>query len=175
MKTLILIIFLSLTSSGSSQFWKPKPVITPTPVVEVAVKPENATSIQEARKIIRELNTELQIAKSENTKLKTNLENADRKVEEAVSGTAVVQKQADALRAWGIERQNEAFEWMSKHSKTLKKYHRLKTVASIVGGIFGLVFGIFCMRFVPPVYAAYAFALPIACTVIASGWVWIFF
>jgi hypothetical protein len=175
MKTLILIIFLSLTSSGFSQFWKPKPTPTPVPVAEVVVKPENTTSIQEARKIIRELNTELQVAKSENAKLKTNLENADKKVEEAVSGTAVVQKQADALRAWGIERQNEAFEWMSKHSKTLKKYHRLKTVASIVGGIFGLVFGIFCMRFVPPVYAAYAFALPIACTVIASGWVWIFF
>jgi septal ring factor EnvC (AmiA/AmiB activator) len=133
------------------------------------------STIAQARSIIKELNTELQDAKRENTVLQTRLNNANDRVLEAEKNTHQVQKNADALRDWGIDQQNQAFEWMSKHTKTLQKYHRLKTVASIVGGIFGLMFGIFCMRFVPPVYAAYAFALPIACTVIAAGWVWVFF
>jgi septal ring factor EnvC (AmiA/AmiB activator) len=133
------------------------------------------STISQARSIIKELNTELQEAKRENTVLQTRLKNANDRVLEAEKNTNQVQKNADALRDWGIDQQNQAFEWMTKHTKTLQKYHRLKTVASIVGGIFGLMFGIFCMRFVPPVYAAYAFALPIACTVIAAGWVWVFF
>jgi hypothetical protein len=133
------------------------------------------STISQARTIIKELNTELQDAKRENTVLQTRLNNANDRVLEAEKNTNQVQKNADALRDWGIDQQNQAFEWMAKHTKTLQKYHRLKTVASIVGGIFGLMFGIFCMRFVPPVYAAYAFALPIACTVIAAGWVWVFF
>ncbi len=175
MKTLILIILLSLNSTGLSQFWRPKASPTPVPVAEVVVKPENTTSIQEARKIIRELNAELQSAKTENAKLKTNLDNANKKVEEAESNTTIVQKQADILREWGIEKQNEAFEWMAKQKKILDKYKRLKVVASIVGGIFGFIFGIWAMKFVPPVYAAYAFGLPIATTLLTSGWVWVFF
>ncbi len=151
---LTLIIFFSLVGTGFAQV---------------------PSTISQARSIIKELNTELQDAKRENTVLQTRLNNANDRVLEAEKNTNQVQKNADALRDWGIDQQNQAFEWMSKHTKTLQKYHRLKTVASIVGGIFGLMFGIFCMRFVPPVYAAYAFALPIACTVIAAGWVWVFF
>jgi hypothetical protein len=175
MKFLALIIFLSLTNIAFGQFWRPKPTPTPVPVAQVVVKPENTTSIQEARKIIKELTSELQIAKEENQKLKTNLENANGKINDAESNTATVQKQADVLRAWGIERQNEAFEWMAKHKKISDKYKKLKTIASLVGGIFGLIFGIWAMRFVPPIYAAYAFALPIVTTLLTSGWVWIFF
>jgi septal ring factor EnvC (AmiA/AmiB activator) len=151
---LTIIIFFSLIGAGVTQV---------------------PSTIAQARSIIKELNTELQDAKRENTVLQTRLNNANDRVLEAEKNTNQVQKNADALRDWGIDQQNQAFEWMSKHTKTLQKYHRLKTVASIVGGIFGLMFGIFCMRFVPPVYAAYAFALPIACTVIAAGWVWVFF
>jgi predicted PurR-regulated permease PerM len=151
---LTIIIFFSLIGAGFTQV---------------------PSTIAQARSIIKELNTELQDAKRENTVLQTRLNNANDRVLEAEKNTNQVQKNADALRDWGIDQQNQAFEWMAKHTKTLQKYHRLKTVASIVGGIFGLMFGIFCMRFVPPVYAAYAFALPIACTVIAAGWVWVFF
>lgn len=133
------------------------------------------STITQARVLIQELNTELQNAKRENTVLQTRLSNANDRVLEAESNTNQVQRNADALRDWGVEQQNQAFEWMSKHTKTLQRYHRLKTVASIVGGIFGFIFGIWCMRFVPPVYASYAFALPIACTLISAGWVWIFF
>lgn len=149
-----LIIFLGIASSASAQ--------TPS-------------TISQARTLVKELNTELQEAKKENAILQTRLDNANKKVLEAETNTNQVQKNANALRDWGIDQQNQAFEWMSKHIKTLQRYHRLKTVASIVGGIFGLIFGLWGMRFVPPIYAAYAFALPIVCTTVAAGWVWIFF
>lgn len=176
MKTLItLLTFLFLANIGYGQFWKPKPKATPIPVVKAEATQSPMNNLQEARKIIRELNSELQTAKTENTKLKINLENATKSLDTAQKNTITVQRNADILRDWGVAKQNESFEWMDKHKKTLAKYHRLKYVASIVGGIFGLIFGVWLMRFVPPVYAAYAFALPIVATLISSGWVWLFF
>lgn len=175
MKFLTIIIFLSLASSGYSQFWKPKKKSTPTSVVEVTKKPETASSIKEAREIIKELNSELKVAKEKNFKLKLNLENANKKVLEANKNTETVQKNADALKNWGVEQQNQAFQWMEKHTSTLKKYHRLKNIAAIVAGLFGTMLGMYCMRLVPPIYAAYAFALPIAGAILAFGAVWMFF
>jgi hypothetical protein len=176
MKTLI-ILFLLFGSSAYGQFWKPKPkpvTATPPPAsVTPAQKPEGNT--QEARKLVRELNQNLVTAREENLKLKANLENAKKDLETSEKRVAEAQRQADLLREWGIARQNEAFEWMAKHEKVLDKYHHLKFVASIVGGIFGFVFGIWLMRFVPPVYGAYALSLPVATTAISAGWVWIFF
>jgi hypothetical protein len=64
---------------------------------------------------------------------------------------------------------------MEKHTATLKRYHKLKNIAAIVAGLFGAMLGMYCMRLVPPVYAAYAFALPIAGAVLAFGCVWMFF
>ena len=64
MKKLLLILCLfSFTTTGFGQFWKPKPKPTPVPVrVAEAVKsPMN--NLQEARKIIKELNSELTSAK----------------------------------------------------------------------------------------------------------------
>jgi hypothetical protein len=176
MKTLITFAtLLVLTNMGHGQFWKPKPKATPVPVVKAEAVQSPTNNLQEARKIIRELNLELESAKTENTKLKINLENATKSLDAAQKSTITVQRNADILRDWGIAKQNESFEWMAKHQKTLAKYHRLKYVASIVGGIFGLIFGIWLMRFVPPIYATYAFALPIITTLISSGWVWLFF
>jgi hypothetical protein len=173
MKTLIVIIFLSLTSSGFSQFWKPKPKPTPTPVpvAEVVVKPENTTSIQEARKIIRELNSELQVAKTENAKLKTNLENANKKVDEAQSNTAVVQKQADTLKQWGIQKQNEAFQWLEKYNNSIKRYHRLKWIAAIIAAAGGVLFGLQFMAFAPPPYNLF---IPIGSAGLFGALVWFF-
>jgi uncharacterized protein YhaN len=173
MKTLIFIIFLSLTSSGFSQFWKPKPKPTPTPVpvAEVVVKPENTTSIQEARKIIKELNSELQVAKTENTKLKTNLENANKKVDEAQSNTAVVQKQADTLKQWGVQKQNEAFQWLEKYNSSVKRYHRLKWIATIIAAAGGILLGLQFMSFTPPPYNLF---IPIGGAGLFGALVWIF-
>jgi hypothetical protein len=176
MKTLITFTaFLILTSAGYGQFWKPKPKATPVPVVKAEVTQSPMNNLQEARKIIRELNLELGSAKTENTKLKISLENATKSLGEAQKNTVTVQRNADILRDWGVAKQNESFEWMDKHKKTLSKYHKLKYVASIVGGIFGLIFGVWLMRFVPPIYAMYAFALPVITALISSGWVWLFF
>ena len=175
MKILTIIIFLSLASSGYSQFWKSKRKSVSAPVAENVVKSENTNSIKEAREVIKELNTELKVAKEENSKLKLNLENANKKVLEAEKNSAILQKNADALKNWGIEQQNQAFQWMEKHTSTLKRYHKLKNIAAIVAGLFGAMLGMYCMRLVPPVYAAYAFALPIAGAVLAFGAVWMFF
>jgi len=170
-----LLFLLCFVSSGYSQFWKSKPKSTPIPVAEVVVNPKNTTSIQEARKIIKDLNSELTIAKEENSKLKLNLENANKQVEKANKDISIVQKNADTLKDWGIEQQNQAFQWMEKHTSTLKRYHKLKNIAAIVSALFGAMLGMYCMRFIPPVYAAYAFTLPIAGAILAFGGVWMFF
>ena len=120
MKFLTIIIFLSLVSSGYSQFWKSKRKPVSAPVVEVVSKPKPTNSINEAKEIIKEINKELKIAKEENFKLKTNLENANKKVLEANKNTDIVQKNANTLKDWGIEQQNQAFEWMNKYTSTLK-------------------------------------------------------
>lgn len=170
-----LMFLLCFISNGYSQFWKSKPKSTPIPIAEVVVKPENTTSIQEARKIIKELNTELIVAKDENLNLKLNLENANKNIEQANKDVAVVQKNADILKNWGIEQQNQSFKWMEKYTSTIKRYHKLKTIAAIVSALFGAMLGMYCMRFIPPVYAAYAFGLPIAGAILAFGGVWMFF
>jgi hypothetical protein len=173
----IIIFLILLTSSGYAQFWKPKATPTPAPTTVAApgVTNTSSSSLQEARVIILELNNNLLAAKEENKKLKLSLSNAETKITNTEKNTEIVQKNADSLRTWGIARQNEAFEWMAKHEKILKRYHYLKLVASVVGGVFGFVFGIWLMRFVPPIYAAYAVALPLASLLVSSGWVWLFF
>jgi len=173
------LIFLTLPGYG--QFWTPKPkpaapVAVVVPQVEAQAKKVAATpKIEEARQIIKELTTNLQTAKEENNKLKINLSNAEKKIETSEKRVKEVERNAELLREWGIARQNEAFEWLSKHDKVLDRYHHLKLVASMVGGVFGFIFGIWLMRFVPPVYGAYALALPLVTTLLASSWVWIFF
>ena len=127
------------------------------------------------KEVIKELNTELKVAKQENQKLKNNLDQANKEVKKGFEKTLEVQKNADLLKEWGVEQHNQAFEWMDKYTKTIKRYHRLKNIAAIVAGLFGAMLGMYCMRLVPPVYAAYAFALPIAGAVMVFGAVWMFF
>lgn len=173
---IFLIVFFALSSVSFGQFWKskPKPTPTPAPVTVVTNKP-TATSLQQAKEVIKELNTELKLAKEENQKLKVNLDQANKEVKKGFEKTLEVQKNADLLKEWGVEQQNQAFAWMDKYTKTIKRYHRLKNIAAIVAGLFGAMLGMYCMRLVPPVYAAYAFALPVAGAVMAFGAVWMFF
>jgi Skp family chaperone for outer membrane proteins len=175
---IFLIIFFTLTSISFGQFWKPKPKPTPIPKptpVAVITNKVSTTSLQQAKEVIKELNTELKLAKEENQKLKVNLDQANKEVKKGFEKTLEVQKNADLLKDWGIEQQNQAFAWMDKYTQTIKRYHRLKNIAAIVAGLFGAMLGMYCMRLVPPVYAAYAFALPIAGAVMAFGAVWMFF
>jgi Skp family chaperone for outer membrane proteins len=179
MKTYIfIIIFFALSNLSFGQFWKPKPKSTPVPQptpVAVVTNKVSTTSLQQAKEVIKELNTELKVAKEENQKLKNNLDQANKEVKKGFEKTLEVQKNADLLKEWGVEQQNQAFEWMDKYTKTIKRYHRLKNIAAIVAGLFGAMLGMYCMRLGPPVYAAYAFALPIAGAVMAFGAVWMFF
>jgi hypothetical protein len=174
----ILITLLILTSSSFAGYWNSKPKPTPTPVIVTKTISSPSTtnsSLQEAKSVIKELNNELNSTKSLNNDLKTKLNAATAKIKETELNTQQVQKNADALKAWGIEQQDQAFQWMDKYTKTIKRYHRLKNIAAIVAGLFGAMLGMYCMRLVPPVYAAYAFALPIAGAVLAFGAVWMFF
>jgi hypothetical protein len=172
MKKLLTIIFiLSLTSSAMAWPWDKKP--TPKPEVKTPTpsKVETGSSLQQARQVIKELGAELNTAKSENAKLKTNLENANKKVEEAKSNTAIVQKQADALKEWGIQKQQEAFKWLEKYNNAIKRYHRLKWIAAIIAAAGGVLLGLQFMSFVPPPYNLF---IPIGGAGLFGALVWIF-
>jgi VIT1/CCC1 family predicted Fe2+/Mn2+ transporter len=174
-KTLALLILLTISTTSFGQFWKPKakPSPTPKPVVVEVVK-TNTSSLQEAKNVIKELNTELSSAKASNAELKTKLDSANSRVKDAELNTQQVQKNADALKAWGVEQQDQAFQWMDKYTKAIKRYHRLKNIAAFVGALFGAMLGMYCMRLVPPVYAAYALALPVAGAVLGFTGIWLF-
>lgn len=131
------------------------------------------TTIQQARVLIQELNKELTDAKTVNEGLKEKIKNALFALDEGKKETNLVKKNADLLRDWGINQQNLAFEWMEKHDKMQKRYHFLKNLTGIIAAIYGFTFGIYCMRYVPPVYSAYAFALPIVTAIIAFFAVWL--
>jgi hypothetical protein len=177
MKKLFILFMLAGAAGAYAQFWKPKAKPTPTPpaAAQTAEAVRAGGNSSEVKKIIRELNSSLLAAKEDNKNLRASLEGAEKNLEISETRTREAQKQADLLREWGIAKQNEAFEWLAKHEKVLKRYHDLKFVASVVGGIFGFVFGVWLMRFVPAVYAAYALSLPLVFTGISAGWVWIFF
>lgn len=154
------------TKSAPQKLQESKPA--PTPALS------KQDILNEVKLKVGKLDTELKNAKQENTSLKNSLENAKQEVAAAKLETQTVQKNADSLKAWGVEQQNQAFEWMNKYTAAVKRYHRLKLVAALVSAVAGAMVGMYCMRLVPTVYAAYAFALPIAGAVLAFGAVWMF-
>jgi septal ring factor EnvC (AmiA/AmiB activator) len=79
-KLLPFIILLILSGTSFGQFWKPKPRPTPVPKpISVAVE-KSKNPIQDEKQIVKELQSELKIAKNENTKLKQNLNEANTNV-----------------------------------------------------------------------------------------------
>ena len=132
------------------------------------------STLQEAKNVIQDLNVELRSAKQTNIDLdqklqtsKSNLENAELRVQE-------VQKTADILKEWGIEQQSQAFAWMDRFNKAIKRYHFLKNIAATIAAFYGLCLGLYCMKYVPPVYGAYAYALPLVGAVLGFFGVWLF-
>jgi hypothetical protein len=173
-KLLPIIIILGLASSAMAWPWnkkEKKEVVTTKPVATVVVQKNNKTNIQEAQEIIKELNSELKSAKSENVKLKSNLANANTKVAEAVNNVSVVQKQADALKDWGVQQQQEAFKWFEKYTDTVKRYHRLKWIAALIGAAGGVLLGLQFMAFIPP---PYNLLIPIGGAGLFATLVWLF-
>jgi septal ring factor EnvC (AmiA/AmiB activator) len=154
-KLLPIIIIFCLASSAMAWPWskrEKKEVPAVKPVATKVVKTNSKTSIQEAREVIQELNSELTSAKNENAKLKNNLVNANKKIKEAESSLINVQKQADLLKEWGIQKQQEAFQWLEKYNNAIKRYHRLKWIAALIAAAGGVFLGLQFMAFVPPPY-----------------------
>jgi hypothetical protein len=168
-KIITFIIFIILANTGYSQFglFKPKPKPSPTPVVEV--KSDNP--IQDAKKIIQELKFELNSVKSENEKLKTNLVNANNSVKKGFDDIGKLNKDIDALKKWGVIQQAEAQRWLERYNKAVKRYHKLKWIASIIAAGGGILLGLRFMAFVPP---PYNILLPIGGAGLFGILVWIF-
>jgi len=168
--TLLTLLVLAVPSQAQLfKFGKPKPTPTPVPQAEVVVKPENTTSIQEARKIIRELNAELTAAKSENANLKQNLDDATKKVLSAEKSTLEVQKNADALKEWGIIQQAEAQRFMERYNNAVKRYHRLKIIAAVIASLGGVLLGVQFMALTPPPYNLF---IPVIFSGVFAALVW---
>jgi ElaB/YqjD/DUF883 family membrane-anchored ribosome-binding protein len=173
-KLLPIIIILSLTSSVMAWPWNKKEkegVVTTKPVATKVVQTNSKTSIQEAQEIIKELGSELKSAKSENARLKNNLVSANSKIVEAVNNVSIVQKQADALKDWGVQQQQEAFKWFEKYNDTVKRYHRLKWIAALIAAAVGVLLGLQFMNLIPP---PYNLLVPIGGAGLFGTLIWVF-
>ena len=154
-------------SNSYGQFWKPKPKPTPTPV---AVE-KSKTPIQDARVLVKELQSELKIAKSENLKLKDNLNQANENVKAGFLKVTKLEKDIVTLKEWGVVQQAEAQKWLEKYTKAVKRYHRLKLIAAIIAAAGGVLLGLQFMNFVPP---PYNIGVPIGGAALFSALIWFF-
>ena len=164
----LLILLLTINSSMAIQWpWQKKePIPKPTPAV-VVTKSKNP--IQDSRLIVRELSVELKTAKAENIRLKTSLDKANNNLKTAELKVIEVQKAADVLKEWGVAQQQEAYKWMEKFEKTIKRYHRLKLIACIIAAAAGVFIGLQFMNLVPP---PYNFGVPIGGASLFAALVW---
>jgi hypothetical protein len=171
MKKLVpIVLLLILTSTGYSQFnwFKPKPKAQPTPV---AVVQKSKTPVQDAKQIVKELQSELRVAKSENVKLKNNLSKANGNLKDSFLQIDKLKKDIDALKEWGVVQQAEAQKWLEKYTNAIKRYHRLKWIAAIIAGAVGVLLGLQIMSFVPP---PYSLLVPIGGAGLFATLVWVF-
>lgn len=170
-KFLPIVLFLILNSTGYSQFnwFKPKPK---APQSQTAVVVEKSrTPIQDAKQIIKELESELTVAKTENSKLKDNLANANANLKESFLQIDKLKKDIETLKEWGVVQQAEAQKWLEKYTNAIKRYHRLKWIAAIIAGAVGILLGLQIMGFVPP---PYSLLVPIGGAGLFASLVWIF-
>lgn len=162
----IILLFIFI-NTGYSQFnwFKPKP--KPTPVVVEKSK----TPIQDAKKIVKVLQTELKVAKSENAKLKDNLNKANSNLKDSFVQIDKLKKDIDTLKEWGVVQQAEAQKWLEKYTNAVKRYHRLKWIAAIIAAAVGVLLGLQIMSFVPP---PYSLLVPVGGAGLFATLVWIF-
>lgn len=170
-KLLPLVILLVLTGTSFGQFWKPKPKATPSPKPIPVVVEKSKTPVQDARQLIKELTAELNGAKSENTKLKSNLAQANENIKKGFLEIDKLKKDIDTLKEWGIVQQTEAQKWLEKYNNAVKRYHRLKWIAAIIAAAGGVLLGLQIMGFVPP---PYNLLVPIGGAGLFATLVWLF-
>lgn len=171
-KFLPLIILCVLSSTSFGQFWKPeywksraKPVPTPAPTA-VVVNP-----IKDAKQLIKDLQSELGVAKTENSKLEKNLQQAQLDLSASFAEIDKLNKDIKTLKEWGVVQQAESQKWLEKYNSAVKRYHRLKWIAALIAAAGGVLLGLQIMGFVPP---PYNLLVPIGGAGLFGSLVWIF-
>ena len=170
-KLLPLIILLILSGTSFGQFWKPKPRPTPTPKPTPVFVEKSKNPIQDAKVIVKELQSELKIAKNENAKLKQNLNEANTNVKNGFIQIEKLNKDIDTLKEWGTIQQAEAQKWLEKYNNAIKRYHKLKWIAALVAAAAGILLGMQFMNLVPP---PYNLLVPIGSAGLFGTLVWLF-
>lgn len=172
-KLLSILIILSFVSTSAMAwpFGKKEPKTQPTPAATPKPSPTPKPTISGGREIVKEITFELKAAKEENTRLKTSLDKAQKQVVQAEARTVEVQKSADALKEWGIIQQAEAQKFMEKYNNAVKRYHRLKLIASIIAAAAGVFLGLQFMNLVPP---PYNLGVPVGGAALFALLVWLF-
>jgi peptidoglycan hydrolase CwlO-like protein len=171
-KILPLLILIVLSSSSFGQFWKPKAKATPTPAKPpVTVVEKSKNPIQEAKALVKELQNELTVAKTENTKLKNNLNQANENVKKGFLEITKLNEEINALKEWGVIQQAEAQKFMEKYNSAVKRYHRLKIIAAIIAAAGGVLLGLQFMNLAPP---PYNLGIPVGGAALFAFLVWIF-
>lgn len=160
-------MLISNVCFGQFLFFKPKAKPSPTPVLVEKDK----TSIQDAKKIVQELKLELNVAKSENSKLKNNLNEANINIKNSFVQIEILKKDIATLKEWGVIQQAEAQKWLEKYNKAIKRYHKLKWIAAIIAAAGGVLLGLRFMNFVPP---PYSILVPIGGAGVLGALIWIF-
>jgi peptidoglycan hydrolase CwlO-like protein len=171
-KILPLLILVILSSSSFGQFWKPKAKATPTPApTPVAVVEKSKTPIQDAKALVKELQNELTVAKTENAKLKDNLNQANENVKKGFVEITKLNEEINALKEWGVIQQAEAQKFMEKYNNAVKRYHRLKIIAAMIAAAAGVLVGLQFMNLAPP---PYNLGIPFGSAALFAFLVWMF-
>ena len=163
------ILLLIFINTGYSQFnwFKPKPKASPVPVVVEKSK----APIQDAKQIVKELQSELKVAKSENIKLKDSLNKSNANLKDSFAQLDKLKKDIDTLKEWGVVQQAEAQKWLEKYTNAIKRYHRLKWIAAILAAAAGVLLGLQFMNLAPP---PYNLLVPIGGAGLLGTLVWVF-
>lgn len=172
-KILPLILLLAVTSTGCSwPFTKKEAKPAPTPKQTPVVVTEKPATFGSGKDLIKQLQQALKEAQEANKRLGLDLINAKKDTDRAKEETVEVQKKADDLLKWGLVQQAEKEKYMKKYDEAMKKYHRLKLLAAIIGGAVGILIGLQFMNLAPP---PYNFAVPFGAAALFAALVWIYF
>lgn len=172
MKKLLFVFILVLLANTSYAIWpfpSKKPEVTKTSEIQPA--PQKPT-VSGGRDILNQLKNELLSAKQENIKLKASLDKIKVELQNAYDETVKVQKEADALKEWGIVQQAEKEKYIAKYNASVKRYHRLKMIVTVIIGGVGAFIGLQFMSLVPP---PYNIAVPVGAAGLFAALSWFIF
>jgi predicted NodU family carbamoyl transferase len=117
------------------------------------------------------LKNELNVAKTENSKLTQSLNQARLDLDQSFAEIDKLNKDISTLKEWGVVQQAEAQKWLEKYTNAIKRYHRLKWIAALIAAAGGVLLGLQIMGFVPP---PYNLLVPIGGAGLFGALVWFF-